>query len=72
MLGGRPQPYRGSAVTLAAMRWYVHCTTTLVVRYSLLEFVTPSPFSRLYYTLMGMKIGREVTLTWAASRWGRR
>lgn len=48
-LGGRLQPYRGSAVTL-------------VVRYSFLEFVTPSPFSRLYYILMGMKIGREVTL----------
>jgi len=62
VLGGRLQPYRGSAVTLAAMRWYVHCTMTLVVRYSFLEFVTPSPFSQLYYTLMGMKIGRDVTL----------
>ena len=62
VLGGRLQPYRGSAVTLAAMRWYVHCTMTLVVRYSFLEFVTPSPFSLLYYTLMGMKIGRDVTL----------
>lgn len=62
LLGGRLQPYRGSAVTLAAMRWYVHCTMTLVVRYSFLEFVTPSPFSQLYYMLMGMKIGREVTL----------
>lgn len=62
VLGGRLQPYRGSAVTLAALRWYVHCTMTLVVRYSFLEFVTPSPFSLLYYRLMGMKIGREVTL----------
>ena len=62
ILGGRLQPYRGSAVTLAALRWYVHCTMTLVVRYSFLEFVTPSPFSQLYYRLMGMKIGREVTL----------
>lgn len=32
LLGGRLQPYRGSAVTLAAMRWYVHCTMTLLVR----------------------------------------
>jgi acetyltransferase-like isoleucine patch superfamily enzyme len=62
LFGGRLQPYRGSAVTLAAMRWYVHCTMTLVVRYSFLEFVTPSPFSQLYYMLMGMKIGREVTI----------
>lgn len=62
VLGGRLKPYRGSAVTLAALRWYVHCTMTLVVRYSFLEFVTPSPFSLLYYRLMGMKVGKEVTL----------
>jgi acetyltransferase-like isoleucine patch superfamily enzyme len=62
LLGGRLTPYRGSTVSLAAMRWYVHCTMTLVVRYSFLEFVTPSPFSLLYYRLMGMKIGNNVTL----------
>lgn len=62
VLGGRLKPYRGSAVSLTALRWYVHCTMTLVVRYSFLEFVTPSPFSLLYYRLMGMKIGRNVTI----------
>lgn len=62
VLGGRLKPYRGSAVSLAAMRWYVHCTMTLVVRYSFLEFVTPSAFSTLYYRLMGMKIGRNVAI----------
>lgn len=62
LLGGRLQPYRGSAVSLAALRWYVHCTMTLVVRYSFLEFVTPSPFAELYFRLMGMKIGRNVTI----------
>ena len=40
----------------------MHCTLTLVVRYSFLEFVTPSPFASLYYRLMGMKIGRNVTI----------
>jgi acetyltransferase-like isoleucine patch superfamily enzyme len=62
LLGGRLAPYRGSTVSLAAMRWYVHCTMTLVVRYSFLEFVTPTVFSQMYYRLMGMKIGRNVTL----------
>lgn len=62
LLGGRLQPYRGSAVSLMALRWYVHCTLTLVVRYSFLEFVTPSPFAQLYFRLMGMKIGRNVTI----------
>lgn len=61
-LGGRLSPYRGSTISLSALRWYVHCTMTLVVRYSFLEFVTPSPFSQMYYRLMGMKIGRGVTL----------
>jgi len=62
LLGGRLKPYRGSAISLTALRWYVHCTMTLVVRYSFLEFVTPSPFAQLYYRLMGMKIGRNVTI----------
>ena len=62
ILGGRLQPYRGSAVSLAAMRWYVHCTMTLVVRYSFLEFVTPSAFATLYYRLMGMTIGNNVAI----------
>lgn len=62
LLGGKLKPYRGSAVFLTALRWYVHCTMTLVVRYSFLEFVTPSPFAQLYYRLMGMKIGRNVTI----------
>ncbi len=62
VLGGCLKPYRGSAVSLAAMRWYVHCTMTLVVRYSFLEFVTPSAFATLYYRLMGMKIGNNVAI----------
>ena len=62
LLGGRLKPYRGSTVSLTALRWYVHCTLTLVVRYSFLEFVTPSPFAQLYYRLMGMRIGRNVTI----------
>lgn len=62
MFGGRLKPYRGSAVSLTALRWYVHCTMTLVVRYSFLEFVTPSVFSQFYYRLMGMRIGHNVTI----------
>jgi non-ribosomal peptide synthetase-like protein len=62
IFGGRLSPYRGSAVALSALRWYLHCTMTLVVRYSFLEFVTPSPFSQLYYRLMGMRIGHGVTI----------
>ena len=66
LLGGRLRPYRGSAVSLAALRWYLHCTMTLLVRLSFLEFVTPSPFNLLFYRLMGMKIGRGVTINSSA------
>ena len=62
LLGGKLDPYRGSAVSFSALRWYVHATMTLVVRYSFLEFVTPSAFGQLFYRLMGMKIGRNVTI----------
>lgn len=62
LLGGRLKPYRGSTVSLTALRWYVHCTMTLLVRYTFLEFVTPSAFALAYYRLMGMKIGRNVTI----------
>jgi non-ribosomal peptide synthetase-like protein len=62
LLGGLLKPYRGPAVSLAVLRWYVHCTMTLVVRYSFLEFVTPSAFATLYYRLMGMKIGNNVAI----------
>jgi len=62
LLGGKLDPYRGSQVSFAALRWYVHCTMTLVVRYSFLEFVTPSALGQLFYLLMGMKIGRNVTI----------
>ena len=62
LLGGRLDPYRGPSVSLAALRWYVHCTMTLVVRYSFLEFVTPSALGQLFYRLMGMRIGRNVTI----------
>ena len=40
----------------------MHCTLTLIVRYSFLEFVTPTPFAQAYYRYMGMKIGRNVTI----------
>ena len=62
ILGGRLKPWRGSAVSLRCLPWYIHACLTLVVRLSFLEFVTPTPFTILFYRLMGMKIGRNVTI----------
>lgn len=60
VLGARLKPFKGPAVSFGCLPWYVHASLTLVVRYTFLEFITPTPFSQLYYRLMGMKIGRDV------------
>ena len=53
--GSRLKPLRGSQVSLAFIPWYVHSCLTLIVRYTFLEFVTPTPLSQLYFRMMGMK-----------------
>lgn len=58
LLGGRLEAWRGPYYSLEAIRWYVHNGITYVLRYTLLEFFTPSPIAVLFYQLMGMKIGR--------------
>jgi non-ribosomal peptide synthetase-like protein len=62
ILGGRLSPYRGPAVSVGALRWYIHCCFTLLPRLSFLEFITPSPFNVLFYRLMGMKVGHSVAI----------
>jgi hypothetical protein len=57
LLGGRLQAWRGPYYSLEAIRWYIHNGITYVLRYTLLEFFTPSPIAVLFYKLMGMKIG---------------
>jgi acetyltransferase-like isoleucine patch superfamily enzyme len=50
--------WRGPYYSLEAIRWYIHNGAVYLLRYSFLEFVTPSPFLNWFYQLMGMKIGR--------------
>src|SRR3954469_15082909 len=50
--------WRGQYFSGPAVRWYFHNGLTYIVRYSFLEFVTPTPMSIWFYKLMGMKIGR--------------
>jgi hypothetical protein len=52
------KPWRGPYFSLEAIRWYIHNGAVYLLRYSFLEFITPSPFLNLFYQLMGMKIGR--------------
>ncbi len=50
-------PWRGPYFSNEAIKWVLHNFLTYMVRYTFLEFVTPSPLSVLFYKMMGMKIG---------------
>lgn len=52
------KPFRGNAYSLEAMPWFLHNALLYIVRYSFLEYVTPSPLNVLFYRAMGMKIGK--------------
>ena len=54
----RIKPFRGSYFSLESIPWYVHNAFTYIVRYTFLEFITPTPLNTLFYKMMGMKIGK--------------
>jgi hypothetical protein len=56
----RIKPFRGAYYSLNSVPWYIHNALTYIVRYTFLEFITPTPFNSLFYRLMGMKIGKGV------------
>ena len=60
------KPWRGSYYSIETIRWYIHNGFTYLVRYTFLEFVTPTPFNILFYKMMGMKIGKgtAINTTW--------
>lgn len=58
--------WRGPYYSLSSIRWYIHNGLTYLIRFTFLEFVTPTPFNVLFYQMMGMKVGRGVAIntTW--------
>ena len=58
----KPKPFRGPWYSLGAIPWYIHNALTYVVRYTFLEFLTPTPMNILFYRMMGMKIGKGVVI----------
>lgn len=56
------RPYRGAWYSLEAIPWYYHNALTYLVRYTVLEFLTPSPLNILFFKMMGMKIGKNVVI----------
>lgn len=58
LLRTSPKVFRGPYYSVDFFQWYVHNALTYLVRYTFLEFITPTPFNILFYSLMGMKIGK--------------
>ncbi|MBP9680888.1 MAG: hypothetical protein KBD76_05750 [Bacteriovorax sp.] len=56
------KPCRGAWFSIEAMPWYYHNALTYLVRYTILDLITPSPLNILFFKMMGMKIGKGVML----------
>lgn len=52
------KPHRATWYSLSVVPWYYHNALTYLVRYTFLEFLTPTPLNKLFYQMMGMKIGQ--------------
>lgn len=66
ILRGYLKTWRGPYHSAESLKWFIHNGLTYLVRYTFLEFVTPSPVSLLFYKMMGMKIGHGTVIntTW--------
>lgn len=51
--------WRGRYYSLNIIPWYYHNALVQLVRYTVLDIVTPSPLNRLFYQMMGMKMGKN-------------
>ncbi len=49
------KPFRGPWYSFGAIPWFIHNALTYMVRYTFLEFLTPSPLNILFYRMMGAK-----------------
>ena len=50
--------YRGAWFSVESVPWFYHNALTYLVRYTILDFITPSPLNILFFRMMGMKIGK--------------
>ena len=60
LLPFRLKPFRGPYFSWQSVPWFFHNSLVYLVRYTFLEFITPTPFNILFYKMMGMKIGKGV------------
>lgn len=54
--------YKGPWLSTQTVPWYMHNAMIYLVRYTVLDFLTPSLFNELFFRMMGMKIGKNVMI----------
>ena len=52
------KPLRATWYSLSVLPWYYHNALTYLARYTFLDFITPTPLNKLFYQMMGMKVGK--------------
>ena len=52
------KPYRASWTSFESIAWFYHNALFYLVRYTVLDFITPTPISLIFLKAMGMKIGK--------------
>jgi hypothetical protein len=62
LLVPRMKPWAGPWYSLEVMPWFMHNTLTYMVRFTFLDFITPTPLNILFFRMMGMKIGKGVMI----------
>jgi hypothetical protein len=62
MIPFKVKPIRASWFSLGIIPWYYHNALTYLVRYTFLDFITPTPLNKLFYQMMGMKIGKGTVI----------
>lgn len=56
------KPMRTTWYSLEVIPWYYHNALVQLVRYTVLDFMTPSPLNVMFYRMMGMKVGKNVMI----------
>ncbi len=63
VLPTRLRPFRGGYFTAAAIPWYLHNGLFYLVRFTVLPFVTLTPFGIWFLRAMGMRMGQRPRIT---------
>lgn len=56
------KPQKGTWFSLNVLPWYYHNALAQLARYTVLDYITPTPLNLLFFRMMGMKIGKGVII----------